>query len=104
MSIRLLKVDNQLFSAVLTDCINTSLQVFLDVAFPEPQDEPAHLRQFVIDFLIPLNIPLKLLLPVFLIGTNLFSRMFLVSFGMPEITINKNSDAVPGDGNVGSSG
>lgn len=100
MSIRLLQVDNQLFSAVLTDCINTFLQVFLNFAFPEPQDEPAPISQFVIDFLVSLNIPLQLLLPVFLIGTNLFSRVFLLSLGMPEIPINKNSDAVPGDGNV----
>lgn len=34
------------------------------------------------------------------IRTDLFSRMFLVSFSMPEITINKNSDAVPGNGNI----
>lgn len=96
----LIASDIQLFSAVFTDHVCAFLQVFLDVTLPEPQNEPAHIRQFVIDFLVPLNIPLQLLLPVFLIGTNLFSRMFLMPFGMPEITINKNSDAVPGDGNI----
>lgn len=96
----LIASDIQLFSAVFTDHVCAFLQVFLDVTLPEPQNEPAHISQSVIDFLVPLNIPLQLLLPVFLIGTNLFSRMFLVSFSMPEITINKNSNAIPGDGNV----
>ena len=99
MSIRCCK-PIQLFSAVFTDCIHAFLQVFLDVTLPEPQNEPAHISQFVIDFLVPLNISLQFLLPVVFIRTNLFSRMFLMSFGMPEITINKNSDAIPGDGNI----
>jgi hypothetical protein len=74
----LIASDIQLFSAVFTDHVCAFLQVFLDVTLPEPQNEPAHISQFVIDFLVPLNIPLQLLLPVFLIGTNLFSRMFLI--------------------------
>lgn len=96
----LIASDIQLFSAVFADHVYAFLQVFLDVTLPEPQDKPAPISQFVINFLVSLNIPLQLLLPVFLIGTNLFSRVFLVSLGMPEIPINKNSDAVPGDGNV----
>ena len=74
----LIASDIQLFSAVFTDHVCAFLQVFLDVTLPEPQNEPAHISQFVIDFLVPLNIPLQLLLPVFLIGTNLFSRRFLI--------------------------
>ena len=96
----LIASDIQLLSTVFADHVYAFLQVFLDVTLPEPQDKPAPISQFVIDFLVSLNIPLQLLLPVFLIGTNLFSRVLLMPFGMPEITINKNSDVVPGDGNV----
>ncbi len=96
----LIASDIQLLSTVFADHVYAFLQVFLDVTLPEPQDKPSPISQFVIDFLVSLNIPLQLLLPVFLIGTNLLSRVFLVSPGMPEITINKNSNAVPGDGNV----
>ncbi len=47
----------QLFSAVFANQVHASLQIFLDVTLPEPQDEPAHIGQFVIDFLISLDIP-----------------------------------------------
>ena len=99
MSIRCCK-PIQLSSTVFTDHVYAFLQVFLDVILPKPQNEPAHIRQFIIDFLVPLNISLQLLLPVVLNRTNLFSQMLMVSFGMPKITINKNSAAISSDGNI----
>ena len=52
----LIASDIQLLSTVFADHVYAFLQVFLDVTLPEPQDEPAHIGQFVIDFLISLDI------------------------------------------------
>ena len=87
-------------STAFANRIHALLQIFLNVTLSKVQDMPAHIGQFIIDFLVPLNIPLQLLLPLFLVGINLFSRVFLVPFGMPKITINKNSNAVPCNRNL----
>lgn len=56
MSIRWLQMIFSYFSVVFANQVHASLQIFLDVTLPEPQDEPAHIGQFVIDFLISLDI------------------------------------------------
>lgn len=88
------------FPAILADLRHAGLEVFADVAFPEPQHEPAELRELVAHVAIALDIPRQVFSPVILIGTHLFAGMFLMPPRMPEIAIDEHGNLALRDGDV----
>ena len=80
--------------------INAFLQALFYIIFPEPQDKPSSLCQLLVCSPVPFDIAPQFFLPELPVGSYLFARIVLMSPCMPEISVNKDSDAVSGKDNV----
>lgn len=92
------------FPAILANLRHAGFEVFADVAFPEPQHEPAELREIIAHVSVALDVPRQVLSPVALIRAHLLARMFLMPPRMPEIAIDEHGDLALRDGDVGLAG
>lgn len=88
-------------SSIFCNLVKDGRQVLFDVTFPKAKDEPARLCERVVRLAVALDVAGEFLAPVFRVRCDLLARMREVSACVPKITVYKDSNFLPREGDVG---